>query len=294
MSQPIPNLVRPAFFEGQRLTADDLAAAQEYSRELRWLHNRSLHGWGIALGLAAHGIPGERTVRVSPGHALDCAGRELVLESARVLAVPASSSGTYDLTIAYADDSVLEQVPRRGACGTEGATRIVDDVLVRWIETNGKDPFRPGLDVVLARATVAGCALETLSLHERDELDPGGPYVAAGQTTPRATPWRLWPDETYPAGLGATVSTAEGGFTTTPVYQARLAGARRYRTTIVEGHPVVSAAAPESFEFAFLIPTGDSLFSAAGEAVNALGLDEVLAAANDELEWHVVWLGVET
>ena len=56
---------------------------------------------------------------------------------------------------------------------------------------------------------------------------------------------------------------------------------------------MVSAAAAESFEFALLIPFGDSLYSATGEAVNAFGLEVMLAAARGPLRWHVVWLGVE-
>ena len=46
----IPILERPAFFSGQRLTAADLDTVQTFHRELRWLHNRSLHSWGIAFG----------------------------------------------------------------------------------------------------------------------------------------------------------------------------------------------------------------------------------------------------
>ena len=42
----ITDVERPAFFEGQRLTADDLSAGQSYSQEMRWLHNRALHGFG--------------------------------------------------------------------------------------------------------------------------------------------------------------------------------------------------------------------------------------------------------
>ena len=52
---PIPTIERPVFFDGQRLTSEDLGEAFAYERELRWLHNRSLHGWGIVLGYAVTG-----------------------------------------------------------------------------------------------------------------------------------------------------------------------------------------------------------------------------------------------
>jgi hypothetical protein len=291
VSQSLPSLERPAFFAGQRLTAEDLAAAQSYTRELRWLHNRSLHGWGIVLGLAVSGTREEREVKVSPGFALDCAGRELVLEAAKTLRVPPVADGTFDLTISFAEDAALEQVTRHGACRTEGATRILDDAALRWISTD--DVLEVGLDVVLARVSVADCAVDELSLGGRDELDRGGPHVAAGQTAPGETPWRLWPSESDPLGLATTVSTAEGGFATTPVYQARLAGSRNYRgDTIVDGHPVLNSAGPDSFEFGMLLPKGDSLVSS-GLPFNDLDFDTLRDVARDELHWHVVWLGIE-
>ena len=48
----IPVLQRPEFFDGQRLFADDLTAAQTYHREMRWLHNRGLQQLGIIFGYA--------------------------------------------------------------------------------------------------------------------------------------------------------------------------------------------------------------------------------------------------
>jgi hypothetical protein len=291
VNQPLPALERPAFFAGQRLTADDLAAAQAYSRELRWLHNRSLHGWGIVVGLAVSGARGEREVEVSPGFAHDCAGRELVLEGARRLRVPPVAEGSFELTISFADDAALERVTRHGACGTEGATRIIDDAALRWIST---DALRVGHEVVLGRVTVVDCAIDALSLDGRDKLGRGGPHIAAGQTAPGATPWRLWPTEFDPFGLATTVSTAEGGFATTPAYQARLAGSRDYRgDTIIDGHPVVSSAGPDSFEFAMLLPKGDSLVASGFVPFNDLDFEALRKVARDELQWHVVWMGVE-
>ena len=51
----IPELDRVVFFDHQRLTARDLNEAATVQRELRWLHNRSLHGWGIGLGFGVSG-----------------------------------------------------------------------------------------------------------------------------------------------------------------------------------------------------------------------------------------------
>ena len=45
----IPELDRVRFFDGQRLAADDLSDWQQRVRELRWLHQRAMHSWGIAI-----------------------------------------------------------------------------------------------------------------------------------------------------------------------------------------------------------------------------------------------------
>ena len=67
---------RVSFFEGQTLTAADLAAEQEYHREMRYLHNR-LHGYGTASGLDVEVTRGR--VQVSPGMGIDALGREIVV-----------------------------------------------------------------------------------------------------------------------------------------------------------------------------------------------------------------------
>jgi hypothetical protein len=70
--------VRPRFFAGQLLTDDDLRQEVETTREQRRLHNRLLHGYGVAQGLAVQVETEERThaqcVVVAPGVALDPRG----------------------------------------------------------------------------------------------------------------------------------------------------------------------------------------------------------------------------
>src|SRR5829696_7000623 len=88
-AQDIPELERIQFFTGQRLTAGDLSELQRANRELRWLHNRSLHGWGMGIGFGVTGERGETAVTVTPGYAIDCRGREIILTETMTLAVPA-------------------------------------------------------------------------------------------------------------------------------------------------------------------------------------------------------------
>src|SRR5271169_2924862 len=72
-------LERLTFFNGQRLFADDLQTLESFNREMRWLHNQSLHQPGVGSGYAVTGAKGDRQVTVTPGYALDACGREIVL-----------------------------------------------------------------------------------------------------------------------------------------------------------------------------------------------------------------------
>ena len=60
-------LERIQFFNGQRLLADDLQTLESYEREMRWLHNFSLHQPGIGSGYAVSGKKGDSQVVISPG-----------------------------------------------------------------------------------------------------------------------------------------------------------------------------------------------------------------------------------
>lgn len=128
---------RNRYFTGKFLTARDFAGEQHYHRSRHLLHNRMLHGWGIVCGLnvTPHPNPAcqDRFVVVGPGMALDCYGRELVLEQSQVVQIwtppkegeearkappSAAPPGPFLLSICFAD-SLAEPVPAlyaEGAC----------------------------------------------------------------------------------------------------------------------------------------------------------------------------------
>jgi hypothetical protein len=292
---PIPTLERPAFFDGQRLTADDLADALAYERELRWLHNRSLHGWGIATGYPVTGARGARSAIVGPGYALDCAGRDLVLEDARELPVPAvAGPAPWHLVVSYAPDDELAAEHRAGSCGTEGAVRLFDAPALRWIDASGKskEQVRPGLDLILATAEVRGCRLaRDVSLAHRSPLVRPQPYVFAGQTSSDRTRWRRWEDGGDLVGLVTTVSTAAAGFRSTPTYQARLAGSRNLGDILYDGFTHIAEASTTSFEFRVAMPSG--LIEDADGSERRFNEEVDVDILRGDLYWHVVWMGVE-
>ena len=184
---------RPEFFNGQRLSAADLSAEQDYHRDLLWLHQRTLHGWGITTGLAAAGTKGDRAVSVAPGVAVDNQGRTIVLSAPVSLPVPAVAGDPggqpigYLLTASYVDDADLAAVDRDGTCGSFGAVRRPEHPLIRWqqqSDTNPESIFRSGLDIVLGSITVLNCRLTAAvsGTGRRSALPDHQPYVYAGES----------------------------------------------------------------------------------------------------------------
>ncbi len=301
----IPVLHRPAFFDGQRLDAQDLSGAQSFHRELRWLHNRSLHNWGIAFGYAATGKRKQRLVQLQPGYAIDCEGRELLLAETLEMAVPAvsgSPSGgpaTYFLTVSYLDDSDITPETRAGACETAGAVRRPEKALFRWQDPD--EGYRFGLDVVLATIEVQDCQLasDVSPAGRRDAVAEQQPYIAAGQSKPGETTWRLWPNDEQPLGVAATISTTSAGFRSTPAYQAHVVGQRVVPDSelVFDGYAQVVSPGPFSFDMVVLLPEG----SLPGASLNPASMineelpPQLSSTDPDEggLGWYVVWMGVE-
>lgn len=300
----LPLVERPRFFDGERLTADDLLDTQTYERELRWLHNRCLHRWGVALGLAVTGARGDRTVAIGAGYALDCRGRDLIVADSLTLQVPPVAGDEkgdpvrYLLTVSFEEDDQLPSETRSGVCGTSGAVRLPERALVRWQTTTDTDPdtqYRPGFDVVLAAVAVKGCKLVAApSTAERQEAAVPRPYIAGGQTDAGGTTWTLWPDDTSPLGVSTTVITSVAGFSGTPRYQAEVVGARTFTASdgndaTVDGFVEITKAGAGSFDLVVLLPLRSGGTFNPAEVFQAAFCDRLRA----ELSWYVSWVGLE-
>lgn len=86
----IPNFERNNYFHGKLMTVRDFFAEQCYFNEKRWLINRMINGWGVVCGLDV--VARKEKIFVSPGLAIDCCGREiLVCEEQEVELVPQES-----------------------------------------------------------------------------------------------------------------------------------------------------------------------------------------------------------
>lgn len=305
---------RLQFFNGQRLFASDLQGIEAFNREMRWLHNQSLHQPGIGNGFAVTGQRDDREVRIGPGYALDVMGREIVLTRGAVEQVPPVASELdgqsvfFDLTVSYPADGALEVAEtREGICLPRGAVRLREEPVLCWVrlkrmDQEGLQPEDPrlreeiqkGLRIVLTRAEVLNCRLkQDVSLQERRSARPSRlPYIACGEE--KYVPWTI-------EKLGSSersyvvfhlqaqgIDTSQAGFQTPPCYSARLAGERQifkegFPLAYFFDHPAnVVASRPKSFDLDLLV------------AVRILDGDPSEEEIQDLFKkWQIVWMGVE-
>jgi hypothetical protein len=319
-------LERSRFFDGQRLFASDLQAVEEFNREMRWLHNQSLHQPGIGSGLAISGKKGDREVVIQPGYAIDGEGREIVLAETAVEPVPPvaddgfGSPVFFDLTVSYPDERTLKASETRdGVCAPRGAIRLREAPVFCWVRLGPppdrlptdaalRDAVQNGMRLRLARAQVLNCRLErSLSLAQRRNAKPAEqPYVACGSATDLA--WKL-PNQAASLGVGvhlvARVATKEAGFRTPPCYSVQLLGSREFtfsvgtRTVkrILDGFTMVMAPTESGFDFSLLVP--DSLLTKVPEDPldpdprQAPTFATQLTNQIGTNKWRVDWIGVE-
>ncbi|WP_331771663.1 hypothetical protein OG948_49660 (plasmid) [Embleya sp. NBC_00888] len=310
----LPPTHRPSFFAGQVLAAADLDDAVSVERSRRRLHNRVLHGWGIALGLEVTGARGAKRVAIGAGYALDALGRDLILADGVESDVPAVAAGPdggdvlFCLTLRWTEDDEAAVRTRDGACGVVGAVRLADGPTVGWCTPA---ELRDGLDVLLATVSVRGCALTA-------PPDPAGrrilavlptPYVATGATSAFGTVWSAVEDPASGVviGLRTVVDTGAAGFGDIPAYTVRLDGDRELSASaapggqacVLDGTPYVDGAEPGRMTVVVPLPAGRIGGAAGGTTTLPLNPAVVLAdletpnLVRTELGWHISWMGVE-
>jgi len=320
-----PFTERIKFFDGQRLFASDLQFLEQFNREMRWLHNQSLHQAGIGSGFAVSGKKDSRQVRIEPGYAIDSSGREIVLTQPEVLQVPpVANDGQgnpvyYDLAVSYRESNLKESETRDGVCVSRSAVRYRETPVFCWVElTPTNDPpgsealttgrqaklqkvnadLETGKRIRLARAEVLNCKLNRpLELaHRRNAKPVTQPFLFAGRTsTPSA-----W--DALVTGAGITISlpvdTSSAQFRSQPRYFAHVIGNRQVTVTlpgptsvmlILDGFSrLESSPTFVGFKFSLLIPQ-----SLIDNKIDLTAVADALKMQNVLKDWYVEWLGIE-
>jgi hypothetical protein len=145
----LPLLRRLHFFAGRLLTADDLEREQEYHRERSRLHNRLLHGWGVADGLDVRSTGGR--IRVSPGVAIDQRGEYVIVREECDVAVVASGTAKAScfVVVQYAE-SAADAVPA-ATDGTGNGVQVASVIEGAAITISASIPRRPDAGIAIAR-----------------------------------------------------------------------------------------------------------------------------------------------
>lgn len=306
---------RLQFFDGQRLFAEDLQAVESFQREMRWLHNQSLHQPGIGNGFAVTGQRDDREVRVGPGYAIDALGREIVLTRSIVEPVPPvdaepdGQSVFFDLVVSYPSDGQLEESEtREGICLPRGVVRLREEPVMCWVRLKRDDAdnlhptdsrlakeIEDGLRIALARAEVQACRLrQPISTAFRRSARPARqPYIACGETT--IAEWDEVVEVISPGenrigiyGVTTTIDTSEAGFFTPPSYFVRFAFERvvvedlEVRSFIADGPPNIVESLTDGFKVNALVTV-----SIRGDVTGSDPFTDLLKG------WRAVWMGVE-
>ena len=311
---------RLQFFNGQRVSAADLQGIEAFNREMRWLHNTSLHQPGIGSGFAVGGSKGDREVTISPGYAIDALGREIVLTQPLVESVPpvaadgAGNSIFYDLTVSYPDDSELETAESQaGVCLPRGVVRLREEPVFCWVQlemteeglapkdaTLGKD-IQTHRRIILAQIEVFNCQLNrSISIAERLDARPDvGPYIACGRVGIDSITIEESKVSAPVRSLIFTgkVDTTESDFRTTPCYSAHFEGSRvmsispdnKIMFGLIDFLQILEAGQRGFTVHAFVV-----LIGVEGDAPSRvdLGLESIKKTLIDNA-WKLVWMGIE-
>jgi len=138
-------LKRVHYFDHQFLKVHDFQAEQNYHLEMRRLHNRLLHGWGVVDGLEVK-QKGKRDITIEPGMAMDSQGREILVSSPVTCKLVSVESNTH-VFIALGYQETWEESDHYSSGGIEDYTRVTESLKIEEM----KEPLRDGSLITLAR-----------------------------------------------------------------------------------------------------------------------------------------------
>ena len=317
-------LERLQFFNGQRLFATDLQSLESFNREMRWLHNQSLHKPGVGNGYGVVGNKGDREVTITSGYAIDACGREIVLTESHVEPVPPVAGDAqgnpvfYDLAVSYpADSDLVESQTRQGICLPAGAVRLREAPNFCWIQLGGPNlqPVDPQLKlevqsnmrIVLARAQIKNCQLyQPLSTAiRRDARQSTRPRIvcaSAGNLQWKILSVTNAQGQQSAWGIATHIDTSSARFQTPPGYTAYVMGSRFFTQPVFEGPAdnfvldgwanIAPGANAQGFDFQLVMPTLDDEFINPNSFFSQT--DAAASALLNGNNWTVVWLGVES
>lgn len=313
---------RLQFFDGQRLLAGDLQGLDAFHREMRELHNRSLHQAGVGSGYIVSGERGDREVIIGPGYAIDGEGHEIVLTATKTEQVPPVAGDQdgrptlYYLTVSYpTEDNLEEAETRQSVCPpyVHGVVRRREEPVFCWVqltrsETEQLQPVDPilaediqqGRKIILAQVEIKQCQLDKkVSIAQRRNARPATqPYIACGEEEVDYTLNR----NVFTAAadnflmlvfqVTAEVNTSKAEFHSPLCYWVQLKGPHEINVNgapvyvdgivSIDKSPIDEQPKVPGFDVTVLV-----------FAWSAVGVEEPDIVAALKSHWTIVWMGIE-
>lgn len=222
----------PEFSSDRSLSAEDLNNIQDTLQEMQWLHNRTLHDWGVGEGFSVSMMTDKRGVIVEPGVAFDTDGHEIILNESKALLVPpqrATTNGNARQT-RWVTASFMELIKAReheAGDRTEGVTpQRLPEAIIRWVDPNEVETnlrLRPGKDVILASVVMErGVVLSITSEGRRSAVPPKMPYLYSSRDAGVIEEIKYENDNCNILLLDLAINTTKAGFQSQPVYMVQL------------------------------------------------------------------------
>ncbi len=149
------------YFNSQFLDATDFTDEQNYHVDMRRLHNRYLHTWGVADGFEVTFESGGSSVRVGAGTAIDGNGREVVLDADQTVELadhPANADVYVSIRYREQESDPTEET------GAAGNTRWTEEPEIEHTESK---PAATGARVLLAKVVRTGNKVASLDTTDR-------------------------------------------------------------------------------------------------------------------------------
>jgi hypothetical protein len=287
---------------GEALLRRDFADQTDQDNQLRWWHNRALHGaYGVCEGLTVSALsPGSRA-SVGRGVAFDAFGRELILEADHTVTVP-ETNAEYLLCLSY-DRPPLECGERsNGFCQDEVFAQA--GVRLQWVR-RARFTLTDGAPLAVLNER-AECADRWLPPRVRSQARP---KVGHGLVVVRdefdLDPWeeKIF-GRPFPVGAQVVINTSAAGFTGAPCYFVELTVdppdpvSIPLLTVMARNH--IHAPTADQFTLRFLSP---SRFSSPGVALRSTGTHDAgttrfsrrgaAVRGRPPTELRISWIGVQ-
>lgn len=152
------------YFKYQFLREPDFTDEQNYHKDMRRLHNRSLHTAGVVAGFNVSKTS-ESSIEVSPGLALDVQGNEIYLQEKWTHAIAVSGDAERYVSIEYMEQQ-SDPVEDAGS-GVAGNTRWTEQAVLKVSQKGDIDNARV---IILGRIIIKSGKITSIDEGEGDAI----------------------------------------------------------------------------------------------------------------------------